>query len=391
MKKLVSMALALSLCLAMFAGCGGTPSSSSTVSSGPSSSSEDTSTSGFENKEVNIAIFEGGYGPEYWEEIVDRFEETYGVTVNMQISPTIGDIIRPQIVAGNVPDFISMNDNDTTGLISSMIRENALLAITDVVEGPGLEDTSPLKEQVLEGVLNTAKCSPYSDGKVYLAPFNASPMGLVYNKTLFEENGWELPETWDEFFALGDKAKEKGIALFTYAGIHPGYMESLLWPAIASAAGIDTTTDISNYVEGSFSSPEVMEVLANIQKIAADGYLMEGTVALNHTQSQTDIRFLYTEESVKLFAEKAGGIYALKNATEWSKDYVTEGVYSMNDVYNMGDSMVFGFAALPEGSKVTPRDEVFQSVADVMNGAMTPEQWAEKVEASFTEVSNMAK
>ena len=86
MKKLVSMALALSLCLAMFAGCGGTPSSSSTVSSGPSSSSEDTSTSGFENKELNIAIFEGGYGPEYWEEIVDRFEETYGVTVNMQIS-----------------------------------------------------------------------------------------------------------------------------------------------------------------------------------------------------------------------------------------------------------------------------------------------------------------
>ena len=69
MKKLVSMALALSLCLAMFAGCGGTPSSSSTVSSGPSSSSEDTSTSGFENKELNIAIFEGGYGPEYWEAV----------------------------------------------------------------------------------------------------------------------------------------------------------------------------------------------------------------------------------------------------------------------------------------------------------------------------------
>ena len=298
--------------------------------------------------------------------------------------------------------------------------------ITDVFEGPGLEDTSPLKDQVLDGVLETAKCSPYGDGKIYLAPFNASPMGLVYNKTLFAENGWELPETWDDFFALGDLAKEQGIALFTYAGIHPGYMESLLWPAIASAAGLDTTTDISNYVEGSFSSPEVLQVLTNIQKIAADGYLMEGTVALNHTQSQTDmmmnkalfipngnwmegemkdapradgfefgltvapalkegdqhyvmtsveqfsipanaknpelakefLRFLYTEDSVKLFAEKAGGIYALKNATEWSKDYVTE---------------------------------VFRSIADVMNGSMTPEQWVEKVEASFTEVASMAK
>lgn len=468
MKKMVSLTLALSLCAAMFAGCSSPSPSTSTPSetasdpgSAASSAASQEESSGakeFENKELNIAIFEGGYGPEYWEEIVSQFETTYGVNVTMQISPTIGDIIRPQIVAGNVPDFISMNDNDTSGLISSLIRENALMDITDVFEGPGLEDTSPLKDQVLDGVLDTAKCSPYSDGKIYLAPFNASPLGLVYNKTLFKENNWELPETWDEFFELGDKAKEKGIALLTYAGQYPGYMESLLWPAIASAAGLETATDISSYVPGSFSSPEVMAVLENIQKISTGGYLMEGSVALNHTQSQTEmmmnkavfipngnwmegemkdapraegfefglttapsmkagdaryvmtsveqfsipaaaknpelakefLRFLYTEDSVKLFAEKAGGIYALKEATEWSKDYVSEGVYSMNEVYDVGNSMVFGFAALPEGCKVTPRDEVFQSIADLMNGAMTPEEWSQKVEASFTEVANTA-
>ncbi len=462
MKKLACLALALALSLTALVGCGGAPASK--PASGPASTvsapaSEADGEKNFEGQELNIAIFEGGYGPDYWNEIVARFEEAYGVTVNMQISPTIGDIIRPQIVAGNVPDFISMNDNDTSGLISSLIRENALMDITDVFEGPGLEDTSPLKDQVLDGVLDTAKCSPYGDGKVYLAPFNASPLGLVYNKTLFEENNWELPETWDEFFALGDQAKEQGIALMTYPGLYPGYMESLLWPAIASAAGIDTAMDISNYVPGSFSSPEVMAVLENIQKISTGGYLMDGSVALNHTQSQTEmmmnkavfipngnwmegemkdapradgfefglttapsmnagdpryvmtsveqfsipaaaknpelakefLRFLYTEESVKLFAEKAGGIYALKNATELSKDYVTEGVYSMNEVYNEGDSMVFGFVALPEGCKVTPRSEVFQSIADLMNGNLTPQQWSEKVEASFIEVANTAE
>lgn len=462
MKKLACLALALALSLTALVGCGGAPASK--PASGPASAvsapaSEADGEKNFEGQELNIAIFEGGYGPDYWNEIVASFEEAYGVTVNMQISPTIGDIIRPQIVAGNVPDFISMNDNDTSGLISSLIRENALMDITDVFEGPGLEDTSPLKDQVLDGVLDTAKCSPYGDGKVYLAPFNASPLGLVYNQTLFEENNWELPETWDEFFALGDQAKEQGIALMTYPGLYPGYMESLLWPAIASAAGIDTAMDISNYVPGSFSSPEVMAVLENIQKISTGGYLMDGSVALNHTQSQTEmmmnkavfipngnwmegemkdapradgfefglttapsmnagdpryvmtsveqfsipaaaknpelakefLRFLYTEESVKLFAEKAGGIYALKNATELSKDYVTEGVYSMNEVYNEGDSMVFGFAALPEGCKVTPRSEVFQSIADLMNGNLTPQQWSEKVEASFIEVANTAE
>ena len=213
MKKMVSLTLALSLCAAMFTGCSNVSPSTSTPGetasdpesasvSSPASQGESSGNKEFENKELNIAIFEGGYGPEYWEEIVSQFETAYGVNVTMQISPTIGDIIRPQIVAGNVPDFISMNDNDTSGLISSLIRENALMDITDVFEGPGLEDTSPLKDQVLDGVLDTAKCSPYSDGKIYLAPFNASPLGLVYNKTLFKENNWELPETWDEFFEL---------------------------------------------------------------------------------------------------------------------------------------------------------------------------------------------
>ena len=76
-------------------------------------------------------------------------------------------------------------------------------------EGPGLEDTSPLKDQVLDGVLDTAKCSPYSDGKIYLAPFNASPLGLVYNKTLTPRNevfqsiadlmnGAMTPEQWSQ-------------------------------------------------------------------------------------------------------------------------------------------------------------------------------------------------
>ncbi len=59
-----------------------------------------------EEQELNIAIFQGGYGDAYWNQMVELFEASHeGVKVNMTISPTIGDIIRPQIVAGNAPDF----------------------------------------------------------------------------------------------------------------------------------------------------------------------------------------------------------------------------------------------------------------------------------------------
>ena len=232
-------------------------------------------------------------------------------------------------------------------------------------------------------------------------------------------------------------------------------LDSLLWPALASACGIDTVMDMGRYKEGSFSSEEVMTVLKNIQKIGTEGYLMNGTVALNHTQSQTDmmmnkalfipngnwmegemadspradgfefglwtaptleaddesfvmtsveqfsipakaqnpemakefLRFLYTDESVKLFAENSNGIYALKDATELSKGIVSDGVYNMNSVYENGTSMVFGFAALPEGSKVVPHDKVFKVMTDIMNGDLSAEDWATGIEASFTEVN----
>lgn len=49
--------------------------------------------------------------------------------------PTIGDIIRPQIVAGNAPDFICLNDGGEDGVILSLIKDHALLNLDDVFDG----------------------------------------------------------------------------------------------------------------------------------------------------------------------------------------------------------------------------------------------------------------
>ena len=347
-----------------------------------------------------------------------------------------------------------MNDNDQSGVLSSYIKEKGLLDITDVFDGTALNSDDKLRDLVTEGVLETAKCSPYGDGKIYIAPFNVSPMGLVYNKTLFEENNWELPVTWDDFFELGKKAKEKNIALLTYAGIYPGYMESFIWPAIASSVGLDNFAKITSYEENSINNPEVLGVLENIAKIASEGYLMEGTVALNHTQSQTDmmmnkalfipngtwiegemaeapradgfefglapvpvvsagddryvmtaveqfsipaqaknpelakefLKFLYTDESIKLFAEKANGIYAMKSAEDLVEGLVTDGVYNMNLVYNDGVSMVVGFDALPQGSKIAISEVVFNPLTDVMNGNMSAQEWAQGIEDAYAQI-----
>ena len=84
--------------------------------------------------ELNIAVFQGGYGADYWYDVVEMFEEKYpDVTVNMTISPQVGEMIKPQIVAGNVPDFLSLNAGESSGVIDSMLKENALMDLTDFV------------------------------------------------------------------------------------------------------------------------------------------------------------------------------------------------------------------------------------------------------------------
>ena len=410
-----------------------------------------------EEQELNIAIFQGGYGDEYWNAVVKLFEESHeGVTVNMTISPTIGDIIRPQIVAGNAPDFISDNDNAQDGVILSMIKENALLEISDVFEGQNYAGTGTLKDDIKDGLLQSAKCAPYGDGKVYLAPFNTGPQGLIYNKTYFDQKGLQVPKTWDDFFALGEKAKADGRALFTYQGIYPGYLEEMLWPAIANAGGMEALNKIFKYEEGSFNNETVLSVLRNMQKIGADGYLLEGTVGMNHTESQSEmmlgkslfitngtwmesemadapredgfefamaamptssadgtqyvldsceqfsipkaaknpelakefLRFLYSDESVALFAQNSGSVYATKTGREVSKQYLTNAIYNMYGIYDQPNvkSITLNFETLPSNCKVVVSDEIFNPITSVMNGEMTAEQWAESVEAAFAQI-----
>lgn len=49
------------------------------------------------------------------------------------------------------------------------------------------------------------------DGAVYLVPIARSVIGLYYNKTLFEENGWEKPQNLEELKNLTQKIKEAGL------------------------------------------------------------------------------------------------------------------------------------------------------------------------------------
>jgi len=411
----------------------------------------------FDNPELNIAVFQGGYGREYWDSVAEAFMAANpGTKINITASPKIAEMVRPKIVAGNPPDFMYISGSDNTPILDGLIKDQALLDLTDIFDGPASDGEGPLRDKILPGVLESRSSSPYGDGKIYLAPYNFGVMGLWYNKTLFDEQGIEPPRTWDAFFALNETAAAQDRALFTYQGLYPGYLEEMLVPAVYSVGGQEALDQLFNYDPAFWSSESFTQAWGILERIAQeDNALMKGTVALNHTQSQTSflqgeamfipngtwfedemkdapredgfqfgflgvpafgedkdvmalsnveqmvipakaknpelakafLRFLYTEESVQLNAEKAKGVLAVVGAPDLVKEHISETTYNIYKAVDSGMATINGgFGPVAKGSKYNPSDEVYKPISSIMSKQLSLEEYSANLTKIYTDI-----
>lgn len=286
--KSLSLILSTILVAGLFAGCGNSGSTA-----GEEVNESNTGSNKVEETTLKIAAFEGGYGKTHWELLAEKFEESHeGVNVELTIASNLEEIIRPQIQGGNIPDLIYLATGRAEGLTETFINEQAIHDLTNVMnmEVPG--EGVKVKDKILPGFLETSATNPYGDGKTYLAPLFYSPTGLFYNKGLFEEKGYEMPKTWDEFFALGDKAKEDGIYLFTYPTA--GYFDSMIPAMLAASGGVEAFNSAMNYEEGFWNSEEAVRVLETVAKLkdytepsvvanaSGDGYMKNQQLILDN-------------------------------------------------------------------------------------------------------------
>ena len=444
--KAVALICAVSLGVSSLAGYQKVSSASSAAAQNQASAAEP------QNQELNIAVFEGGYGREVWDDLAKQFEaKNPGVKINVTANAKLGDVIRPQIMNGNPPDFIFLSSTNESGILQSLIQDKKLEDISDVFTGD-------LKDKMIDGTLSAPTISPYGDGKIYAAPLSYSTMGLFYNKTLFKENNWEVPTTWDEFFALGEKAKAKGIALFTYAAANdPSYNEIVVNPTIAVAGGEQALQDCLNYKKGAWKSDAVKKTFNIYQKIKDGGYLLNGTLAMTHTQSQqqflqnkclfipngnwletemkdapkakgfeygfaglptfnkTDkkyiwanceemyipkdakniplakkfLAFLYEDASIQTLAGKAGIIPPIKGAANLVKNSIDQSVYDTFTITDKGYIPVTGSYALTSQTEVNLRDDLYQDLNQIMAGTLTTDKWSENLEKDAGTLSSL--
>ena len=79
----------------------------------------------------------------------------------------------------------------------------------------------------------------------YGLPYAANVAGVLYNKDMFDEHGWQIPNTWEEFTALCDEISAAGIQPL-YLGYKDTWTCLAPWNALAvGLAESDTCSQVN--------------------------------------------------------------------------------------------------------------------------------------------------
>src|SRR5699024_7703798 len=153
----------------------------------------DDSTEAEEDEEVTLDIFSWRTGDtEEFDEIIAAFNEEYPA-MHINSGPT------------TAPEYDSaLNTQLSTDTTADTCFVRPFALGENIYDAGHLEVLTEMDIENLAAVDDIQK-DIYTSGEtdeLYAMPFNFVSYGFLYNKTMFEENGWDEPETWDEFYAL---------------------------------------------------------------------------------------------------------------------------------------------------------------------------------------------
>lgn len=240
---------------------------------------------------IKFAAFEGGYGKDLYIQAAKEYEkENPGVKVDITVSKTLPTDLAPQVAAGQYPDVVLLGLGGKDAFTEKFVRNNALTDLTDVLDMkvPGESDT--VRSKLTDGIIGNLNTNPYGDDKTYLMPVNSSPTGLVFNQGLFDQKGWTVPKTWDDFFKLGDEAKKQGISLFTYPT--SGYLDTYFYSLVATIGGPQFYHDVTTYKKDVWKTPQAKQALDLTYKLLTQ-YANPQTVGYANSQD-----YLKNQQSV---------------------------------------------------------------------------------------------
>ncbi|MFD5214510.1 N-acetylglucosamine/diacetylchitobiose ABC transporter substrate-binding protein [Microbacterium sp. NPDC058345] len=233
------------------------------------------------NAKVDAVIFDGGYGVDYVEnaaKIMEGNEGLDGATVTVSASTKIAQELQPRFVGGNPPDLI---DNSGANSIGWNTILDQLEELDDVLDAENLEGTK-IRDTLFGGV----EAPGTFDGRFVALNYVMTVYGIWYSSSLFEENGWDVPKSWQDLKSLGEKAKAQGKYLFLWGKEAATYYQTMVVDSAVIQAGDDVRLPLENLEEGCWSHPALQGILTILHDLIQSGYVKPGGGGTQFTQAQ---------------------------------------------------------------------------------------------------------
>jgi raffinose/stachyose/melibiose transport system substrate-binding protein len=138
------------------------------------------------------------------ETVINPFnEQNNGIFIEAVAQPNQWDATRTAVAGGGGPDVII---TPGPSFVFELAKAGQLLPLDDFVESEGWGDI------FVPWALSLGKV----EGSLYSLPHEQETLVLYYNKTVFEEHGWQPPTTTEELMSLSAQIAEAGVIPFAH-------------------------------------------------------------------------------------------------------------------------------------------------------------------------------
>jgi len=215
--------------------------------------------------------------------IIDAYEkENKNVKIDVQwMGRQVMSDVRNAALGGDAPDLTEQSGAEVAG---TLLKNNLAEPLDTLLSMKIPNEGTVFKEVFIDDVVSFYE----QEGKTFFIPYEIISSGFHYNKNLFEENGVEPPKTWDEFLAVSETMKSKGIAPFAQDGNIDFYnayyyywlVERIMGPgALLEAAG-DKTGE-------TWLQPGYLEAAQKLQELVDKDYFAAGYEGSQYPAAQT--------------------------------------------------------------------------------------------------------
>jgi len=142
-----------------------------------------------------------------------------------------------------------------------------------------------VRDKVAEGAVSTIE-------KLYGGAFNFLPYqynieGIFYNKAVFEENGWAVPETWDDLLTVAAEAQAAGLTPFAASGEQGWPLTRLISGYIFRDLGPDAMQAVADG-DAKLTDPEYVAAAQQIADLGAQGYFGDNVASLDYDAASNE-------------------------------------------------------------------------------------------------------